>query len=307
MPLLHDIQAALLDDKLGVGSILLKLRFLASKLDADILEEWVQHETEGYPPDARLPDYRIAQITYTGTFADLVKQIKNVSIPGHLIEKYAGKEWLSLEIREGLPVIDSQLANIGEDAYFAIDSSNLKLLLHGKLYKTMTIVEISNRIDTGAFTRIQEAVRAKTLDFALKLEKQVPAAAEISVGQTSGRITSAEQANVRNLTQQIFYGNVTNIHAASGSAVTLNVIKGDTSSLAKALEEAGFPSSEAKELAEIACKEGPQDATQPLGTNVQEWLRGKLKGGAAEAWGIGKSVARDVIIEALKQYYGLMR
>ena len=306
MPLLHDIQAALLDDKLGVGSILLKLRFLASKLDANILEEWVQHETEGYPTDARVPDYRIAQITYTGTFADMVKQIKNVSIPGHSIEKFAGKKWLSFEIREGLPVIDSQLENISEDGYFAIDSSNLKLILQDKIYKGMAIVEIDNRIDTGAFTRVQQAVRAKALDFSLKLEKQVPAAAEISVGQTGGAITPTEQENVKHLTQQIFYGDVTNIHADSGSAVTLNVIKGDTSSLTKALEEAGFPSGEAKELAEIAGKEGPQDEMQPLGTNVQEWMRDKLKGGAAEAWGIGKSVARDVIIGALKQYYGLM-
>ena len=88
--------------------------------------------------------------------------------------------------------------------------------------------------------------------------------------------------------------------------MTLTVIKGDRSSLAAALEEAGFPSDEAKELAEIAGKERPQGETQPLGTNVQEWLRGKLKEGTAEAWGIGKSVARDVVIEALRQYYGLM-
>ena len=183
-------------------------------------------------------------------------------------------------------------------------ASNLKLILQDKIYKGMAIVEIDNRIDTGAFTRVQQAVRAKALDFSLKLEKQVPAAAEISVGQTGGAITPTEQENVKHLTQQIFYGDVTNIHADSGSAVTLNVIKGDTPSLAKALEEAGFPSGEAKELAEIAGKEGPQDEMQPLGTNVQEWLRDKLKGGAAEAWGIGKSVARDVIIGALKQYYG---
>ena len=306
MALLHDIQTALLDDKIGVGSILLKLRFLASRLDADILEEWVQHETEGYPVDARIPDYRIAQVTYTGTFADVAKQINNVSIPGHLIEKFAGKEWVSLEIREGLPVIDSQLENIREDRHFAIDSSNLKLILQDKIYKGMAIVEISNRIDTGAFTRIQQAVRAKTLDFALKLEKQVPVAAGISVGKTGGAITSIEQENIKHLTQQIFYGDVTNILANSGSAVMLNVVKGDTSSLAKALEAAGIPSGEAEELAEIANQEAPQNEMQPLGTNVQEWLRNKLKGGAVEAWGIGKSVARQVISEALKQYYGLM-
>ena len=169
----------------------------------------------------------------------------------------------------------------------------------------MAIVEISNRIDAGAFTRIQQVVRAKTLDFALKLERTVPASAKVSVGQTGGAITPTEQENVKHLTQQIFYGDVTNILADSGSAVTLNVIKGDTSSLAKALEAAGFPSGEAKELAEIAGQEAPQNEMQPLGTNVQEWLRDKLKGGAVEAWGIGKSVAREVIIEALKRYYGI--
>ena len=305
MPLLHDIQIALLDDTIGVGSILLKLRFLASRLDADILEEWVQHETEGYPGDARIPDYRIAHITYTGTFVDIAKQINNVSIPSHLVEKFAGKQWLTCEIREGLPEIDSRLANIGEDRYFAIDSSNLKLLLQDKIYRGMAILDISNRIDKGAFTRIQHAVRAKTLDFSLKLEKQVPTAAEISVGQTGGTITSTEQENVRHLTQQIFYGDVTNILANSGSAVTLNVIKGDTSSLAKALEAAGIPSGEAREVAEIARQETPQDEVGSLGTNVQEWLRDKLKGGAVEAWGIGKSVASQVISEALRQYYGL--
>ncbi len=134
MALLHKIQAALLDEKVGVGTILLKLRFLASKLDADILEEWVQHETEGYPVDALIPEYHIAQITYTETYADIAKQINNVSIPGHLIAKFAGKKWLTFEIRDGLPVIDSQLDNIGEDGHFAIDSSNRKLILQDKTY-----------------------------------------------------------------------------------------------------------------------------------------------------------------------------
>ena len=122
---IHDIQAALLDDKIGVGTILLKLRFLASKLDADILEEWVRHETEGYPNGTLIPDYRVAQITYTGTFADIARQIHNVSIPSHLIEKFAGKEWVTFEIRDGLPLIDSQLQG---NSNFAVDSSNLKLI-----------------------------------------------------------------------------------------------------------------------------------------------------------------------------------
>jgi hypothetical protein len=66
MALLHDIQSALLDEKVGVGSTLLKLRFLASKLGSDILEEWVKHEADGYPKDAEVPDYRITGVVYTG-------------------------------------------------------------------------------------------------------------------------------------------------------------------------------------------------------------------------------------------------
>ena len=39
MALLHDIQQTLLDNKAGVGTSLLKLRFLAATLDANILDE----------------------------------------------------------------------------------------------------------------------------------------------------------------------------------------------------------------------------------------------------------------------------
>lgn len=306
MALLHDIQAALLDDTIGVGSALLKLRFLAARLDADILEEWVQHEIEGYPDDAPIPDYRIAQVTYKGTFADMAWQLNDVSIPGHLIAKFAGEQWVKYAIREGLPVIDSRLKDASDGGHFAVDSSNLKLILQGKIYEGMAIIDISNRIDTGAFTHIQQAVRAKALDFALKLEKQVPAAADISVEQMSSAITPTEQEDIKHLTQQTFYGDVTNIHADAGTTVTLNVIKGDASSLVKALEAAGIPSGEAKELVEIAGREAPQNDKEPLGANAQQWLTDKLKGGAVEAWGIGKSVAREVIIQAVKQYYGLM-
>ena len=305
MALLHDIQAELLDDRIGVGAILLKLRFLASKLDAYILEEWVQHETEGYPDGVLIPDYRVALITYAGTFVDGTKTLNNVSIPGHLIEKYAGKMWVTHGIRDGLPLIDSKLKGISEDECFMIDSSILKLKLQGKIHKGMVIVEISNRIDTGALLRIQHAVRAKTLDFALKLERQVPAAAEISIGQTGSAITPTEQENVEHLTQQIFYGDVTIIHADTGSAMTLNVINGDTPSLAGALEAAGIPHGEAKELADIAEQEEPQNEQRPLGTNAQEWLKEKFKQGATEAWGIGKSFVREAVIQALRQYYGL--
>ncbi len=305
MPLLHDIQAALLDDTIGVGTTLLKLRFLASKLDADILEEWVRYETEGYPDDVQIPDYRITYPSYTGDYMNSGVQLRNVSIPSYLIDSEAGEQWVRYKILAGLPVIDDQIRNLDKDDNFSFDCSNLKILLQGKFYKNMTLIETRGCISRSALTQVQHTVRAKALDFSLKIEKQVPAAAEIVVGQESGAITSIEQEAINNLTQNIFYGDVENVNIQSTSTANFCVTKGDTLSLTKALESAGFSPGDAKAFAGIMAREKPQDKEIPLGTHAQEWLKNKAKAVASEAWDLGKSVAKSAIIEIAKRYYGL--
>jgi hypothetical protein len=57
MSLLREIQASLMQGQ-DIGPILLKLRLLASRLGSDLLEEWVKHESEGYPAHIDVPDYR---------------------------------------------------------------------------------------------------------------------------------------------------------------------------------------------------------------------------------------------------------
>lgn len=69
MSLLHQIQESVVQDGSSLGPILLKLRLLAARLGSNDLEEWVKHESEGYPQDAVLPDYRIVGVTYKGTFS----------------------------------------------------------------------------------------------------------------------------------------------------------------------------------------------------------------------------------------------
>lgn len=232
MALIHDIQTALLDENASVGPMLLKLRFLAAKLDTDILEEWVQHEAEGYPDGVDVPEYRQANITYTGSFADMAKQLNNVSIPSGLVASIAGDHWVSYQIRDGLPLIESQIAAAKDGSHFGIDSSNLKVLLQDKIYQGMAIIDINSKIDTGAFARVQHAVRAKTLDFTLKLEKHVPSVAEIEVGTALVKMSPDEQKNVENLTQNIFYdvqGDVTNIHSSGDANSRVNLNSTDNS------------------------------------------------------------------------------
>ncbi len=63
-------------------------------------------------------------------------------LPSHLIEQFGGKKnWITREIREALPLIDRRLNSLDNNRHFEIDCSNLKLLLRGKIYKGMGIVE----------------------------------------------------------------------------------------------------------------------------------------------------------------------
>jgi hypothetical protein len=48
MGLLYEIQTSVVQDGTHLGSVLLKLRLLASRLGSVPLEEWIKHESEGY-------------------------------------------------------------------------------------------------------------------------------------------------------------------------------------------------------------------------------------------------------------------
>ncbi|WP_299587785.1 hypothetical protein [uncultured Tateyamaria sp.] len=305
MALIHDLQAELLNEDKSVGFVLLKLKFLASKLGVDVLDDWVQHEIEGYPSDIPVPDYRETAITYTGTFVDIARQLNNVSIPGYLIEKHAGDKWTKHEIRSSLSLIDQQMKEKG-DGKFGIDASNLPLLLQDKIYEGMAIIDITSNIDIGSFLNIQHTVRARALDFALRLEKEIPSVAGIEIGGKETNVSAAEIATVTHLTQQIIHGGVTNISATGDKiALQVSVAKGDAAGLVRALISEGLPVAEAHELAAIVEAEQPDNRADPMGSGAKNWLQDKLKKGAAEAWNMGKPVVQKLITEAIMQYYGL--
>lgn len=110
MALLHQIQEAVVQEGSDLGSVLLKLRLLASKLGSDVLEEWVKHESEGYPKDSEIPSYRVVAVSYKGTFSGAFGSgITNAPIPPYLIEKFAGDSWTNYEIRESIAVVDDLL------------------------------------------------------------------------------------------------------------------------------------------------------------------------------------------------------
>jgi len=178
MSILNEIQASILDPNAKLSAILLKLRFLASRLGSEPLADWVKYETDGYLKGVEVPDYRIVRVQYSGTFSGpFGSGINNAPIPSAVIEKYASKSWTHHEVRQSIAAVDELAAHDS----IGIDASNLILLLQGNIYPDMACNAIRGSVSPVAMKEIQTVVRSRVLELTLELEKSVPAAMEVTL------------------------------------------------------------------------------------------------------------------------------
>lgn len=305
MSLLHQIQESVVQEGSDLGSILLKLRLLAARLGSDVLEEWVKHESEGYPKEVEVPAYRIVGVSYKGMFSGPYGSgIKNAQIPPYLIEKFAGDSWTNYEIRESIAAVDELVKGSTEGGSLGIDASNLILLLQGKIYEGYACNDISGSISRTSLSEIQQSVRSRILELTLELEKSIPAAAHITFGAPKSEETNSEK--VQQISQQIIYGNVTTAVAGGhGAQVSVVVNERDKDSLVQYLTESGLPADDATSLAEVLETEEPESLEEPFGSKAKDWIASNIKKAVNGTWEMGVSVATSVITEAAKKYYGL--
>ena len=306
MSLLHEIQAAVAQEDTNLSSIFLKLRVLAARLGSEPLGEWIKYESEGYPREVDVPSYRVTQATYTGTFLGPFNSgIRNAPIPPFLVEKYAGKQWTNYEIRQGIAQIDKLIEQSeDETGMFTINSSDLILLLDGKIYEQFSCNGIEGSIPSTSLVQIQHAVRMRILDFTLKLEKSVPSSTDISFA--SSRLSEeSDSAKATQIYQSTIYGNPTFISGVEGSQFSISIGERDVSALRKCLVDAGIPSPNASALAEIMASEEPNSKEDPFGEKAKSWLADNLGRAVDGTKGLAKSVAVNVLTEVALKFYGL--
>jgi hypothetical protein len=304
--LLHEIQAAVLQDGSELGPILLRLRLLAARIGSQPLAEWVRHESEGYPRDAELPSYRFVPVSYTANFSGpFGSGISNAPISPYLVKKFAGEHWVRHEMRESIAAVDDLLATAEDGGHLGINAADLILLLQGKVYADYACNSVTGSIARSSLASIRHAVRSRVLELTLELEKSVPDAAMITLGPST--LPSApSSAAATQIAQQIIYGNFTSI-AATGDGATIQVAVAphDAKSLVQFLESSGMAEEDARELARLAASEKPDSSNEPMGPQVRKWFVENLQKAASGTWKMGVSVATDVVKEALLKYYGL--
>ena len=305
LSILREIQTSLISDEPNLGSVLLKLRLLAARLGSDILGEWVKHEMSGYPKDMELPDYRIVTVSYKGSFSGSFNStINNAPIPTWIVEKHAGEHWVNHRVREGVATIDDLVKSCQKSGSLGIDSSNLILMLQGKIYEGYSCNAIKGSISRSSLVQIQNEVKNRVLELTIELEKSIPAATEIVL--SPNKDSNIDEQEVSRITNQTIYGNYTAINNSGAAAqIAVNNTQGNSEELATTLENAGISKESAQELAEITKSEKPTSKEEPLGEKAKKWMLDNLKKAEDGTWKVGISVATDTIKKAVMDYYGL--
>lgn len=308
MGLLHEIQGSVVSESAEIVPILLKLRLLASRLGSTPLEDWVKHESEGYPADAPLPDYRKVGVNYTASFSgSFGSSIQNASIPPMVIANYVGEEWLSLDLRQSLASVDDLLGSpTDRSSTVKLDRSDLIFALQGKVYERYACNQVVGHISKAALTEIKTTVRAKILELTIALERSVPEASNIILGPHREAPGSERIDKVTSITHQIIHGNVTTINSNGNNAtIKVDIRQGDVAAVAKLLAQAGISSADAEEFAAIVAAEKPTASNDPLGKRASSWIVENIGKAASGVWNIGVAAASAVLTEAAKKYYGL--
>ena len=307
MGLLHDIQKSLLREGTDIGPVFLQLRFLAARLNSDVLEKWVKYEAEGYPADAALPDYRKLSIVYTGTFiGPSGSGVENAPIPPALITECAGREWSQYQLRSSIAEIESLIASTADGGKeLRIDTRDLMIMLQGKIYQKLVCNAVYGRLSRAELQALQSRVKHRVLELTMKLEKSISAAADIDIEGPSDPLPKEEVMAATEIAKTVIHGDyhdnrtqITNSGAAA--QITLNIEKGNLETFKKALIEHGVPESAANDLARIIQDDKGATNDHPFGPRTKSWIKhntGKIVGGAGQ-------IGIDVLTAAIKQYLG---
>ena len=298
MSLISDIQQSIISGQ-SIAPTLLKLRLLAAKLDSKELESWIRHESEGYPNDVIVPNYRKIPMSFTANFSgSFGSEIKNAPIPNHLVEKIAGKNWVTLQFKKSISEMEDLISKIKDHVY--TNASDLILLLQGKFYPDYTCISVSGTFPSSFLKDILNSVRNRILEFTIQLEKSIPAVSSIKFPQTN------EQNNINKNKQVIQIINQTISEAVNtGDNIQISlIIKGDKPSLIKYLSSNKIPADDAKTLADIIVSEQSNNKEEPFGKKLKKWIGENLIK-SSELWKIASSTLLKTLEKAISSYYGL--
>jgi len=302
MSLLEEIQNEAVDSSIDLGMLLRKLKVLAARLGSQPLENWLIWESNGYPDDVHVPDYRIWSLEVTGHFSGpLGSNIRNAPIPLACLPEKTREYYERYQCRMSIAGVEAALKGAGS-GMVQISTRNLALVLGTKVIRDYNCVHAWAEFGPSNLVELLNAVRNRILDFSLAIWKENPTAGEESKSPDS----SLEPAVVTQIFHTTIYGGTASfIGSAHGSSVVFNIVPNDFPSLEAVLRENGLQQTDIKELSEALNSDEPPTERDKFGPRVSSWIAKMIQKAAEGVWKISVGAAGTLLAQAISKYYGL--
>lgn len=300
MGLLDEIQQDAVTDETPISTLLRKCLVLASRLESDVLEDWVRHELNGYASESEVPTYRRMQINFKANISNVAYRYQNHSIAPYFVEKATrDPKTTTFYCRQAVGTLPQK--DEKENGTFHISMANLGLLVQKQLEPGNFVESFWGEVPASALIGIPDAVRSRVLDFALALGKKYPQAGAIDGSFKPDRAT---EMTVSQLFINNIQGNAGVIGNATNSTTTVsgNII--NISDLKKLLSESGLMADDLRELEGVLAAEPSIGPDKKFGPKVSAWMASMLGKAASGVWGISLGAGGALLEKALLAYYG---
>lgn len=300
MTLLEDIQTSAVDSQSELATLLRKCKLLAARLGSQPLEDWVIWESNGYPDDVPVPEYRVWSLSVRGNFFGFGKRIEKARVPPACLQEKARKFYQRYECRQSIAGIESTLIAVPNEIV-RIETGDLSLTL-GNVYEDCSCLQAWAQFGTGHLVELLNSVRNRILDFTLAIWKEAPGTGEIGINTVS----TMEPTRVTQIFYTTVYGGSANLVGTSNaSSIEFNIGPKDFSSLERVLIENGVAQEDVSELKVALDSESVPATKEKFGPKVANWIA-KMMGKAANGgWNIGLGAAGNLLAQAIAKYYGL--
>lgn len=220
--LLREIQAAAIDDKTSVTTLLLKCQLLAARVSHEEFATWVDFELNGYPPESELPEYRKqgygrAVGSLAGAFGSGVKAL-TLSM-GQVEEKHRDTLF-NIDLRQPASALEAlakdregQLA-MPWPGHFIAHYGRRNVFVEG-----MGLIGAHTIVPKGAIVATLSAIRSRVLAVATEIERAAPGAGDGLAGDDPlpRKVRAAMTNNIYGSTVAVA-GDIVQGHKASVSA-----------------------------------------------------------------------------------------
>jgi len=304
MTLLTDIQNDAIDASHDLGTLLRKCKLLASRLGSQPLEDWLLWESNGYPEDVEIPDYRIWPVQIRGHFeGPFGASVRNASIPTACIPESAQEAYRKYKCTQSIAGIEVLLK--GDDTgrvVLHLNTGDIHLALGTKVYQGYNCLEAWGEFTQGNLVEILNSVRNRILDFVLAIGKEDPSAGEPNHQPTSA-LDSSKVHQIFNTT--IYGGSANLVGMAIDSTVKFNIVAGDFSSLEKVLQHNEVSSDDIQELQSALTSDEHSGFNKTIGPQVSSWMAKMVQKASDGTWGVGVAAGGSLLAQLLAKYFGL--